>query len=236
MPLSAISHAERRLMDTVRPMTVADSSAAELITIVLADDHRVVRSGLRVLLESVARFTVLGEAGDVKSTVEQVRDCRPRVLVLDLNMGGESSLDAIPQLRAAWPETQIVVLTMQEDPAFARAALRAGALGYVLKDAADDELMNAVLLAADGQTYLNPQLGARLAAQPPEDSRPDNLSPRETEVLTLIALGHTNTEIAASLGVSVRTVESHRAHIQQKIGLTTRAELVGYARERGLLD
>jgi two-component system response regulator NreC len=145
-------------------------------------------------------------------------------------------LDAIPRLHADWPETQIVVLTMQEDPAFASAALRAGALGYVLKDAADDELMNAVLLAARGQTYLNPQLGARLAAQPAEDTPPDSLSPRETEVLTLIGLGHTNTEIAASLFLSVRTVESHRSHIQQKIGLTTRAELVVYARERGLLD
>jgi two-component system, NarL family, response regulator NreC len=211
-------------------------SATDPITIVLADDHRVVRSGLRVLLDSDQRFTVLGEAGDVAGAVQQVRDCRPRVLVLDLNMGGESSLETIPQLRADWPETQIVVLTMQEDPAFARAALRAGALGYVLKDAADDELMDAVQLAARGQTYLNPQVGARLAAQPPEDSHPDNLSPRESEVLKLIALGHTNTEIAASLFLSVRTVESHRAHIQQKIGLTTRAELVGYARERGLLD
>jgi two-component system response regulator NreC len=217
-------------------MSATEFSAAEPITIVLADDHRVVRSGLRVLLESDSRFTVLGEAGNVAATVQQVRDRRPRVLVLDLNMGGESSLETIPQLRAEWPETQIVVLTMQEDPAFARAALRAGALGYVLKDAADDELMNAVLLAADGQTYLNPQLGGRLAAQPAEGTPPDNLSPRETEVLRLIALGHTNTEIAASLFLSVRTVESHRSHIQQKIGLTTRAELVGYARERGLLD
>jgi two-component system response regulator NreC len=236
MPLTVIPHVEQRSTDTVQPMTASDSSTADAITIVLADDHRVVRSGLRVLLESDGRFTVLGEAGDVTSTVQQVRDCRPRVLVLDLNMGGESSLDAIPGLRLEWPETQIVVLTMQEDPAFARAALRAGALGYVLKDAADDELMNAVVLAAHGESFLNPQFGARLAAQPPEDSRPDNLSPRETEVLTLIALGHTNTEIAASLGVSVRTVESHRAHIQQKIGLTNRAELVAYARERGLLD
>jgi two-component system response regulator NreC len=225
----------RRSADTVQPMSASEFSAAESITIVLADDHRVVRSGLRVLLEADGRFTVLGEAGDVAGTVEQVRECHPRVLVLDLNMGGESSLDAIPRLRADWPETQIVVLTMQEDPAFARAALRAGALGYVLKDAADDELMNAVLLAARGQTYLNPQLGARLAAQPAEDTPPDSLSPREIEVLTLIAVGHTNTEIAASLFLSVRTVESHRSHIQQKIGLTTRAELVGYARERGLL-
>jgi two-component system response regulator NreC len=207
------------------------------ISIVLADDHQVVRSGLRVLLEADGRFAVLGESGDVAGTFEQVRSCRPRVLVLDLNMGGESSLEEIPRLRAEIPETQIVVLTMQEDPAFARAALRAGAIGYVLKDAADSELMNAVIMANDGRTYLNPELGARLAAQPPEaDERPDNLSPREVEVLKLIALGHTNAEIAASLFLSVRTVESHRAHIQQKVGLTTRAELVGYARERGLLD
>jgi two-component system response regulator NreC len=135
------------------------------------------------------------------------------------------------------PETQIVVLTMQENPAFARAALRAGALGYVLKDAADDELVHAVELAADGRTYLNPELGAKLASAPAEsEGRPDNLSPRELEVLKLIALGHTNSEIASSLFLSVRTVESHRAHIQQKTSVTTRAELVAYARDHGLLD
>ena len=159
------------------------------------------------------------------------------MLVLDLNMGGVSSLDAIPQLRAETPDTQIVVLTMQENPAFAQAALRAGALGYVLKEAADAELMTAVLAAAEGCTYLHPELGAKLAAQPPEGAaRPDGLSPREIEVLRLIALGHTNTEIAESLLLSVRTVESHRSHIQRKIGVTTRADLVGYARRRGLLD
>ena len=190
-----------------------------------------------MLLLSDGRFEVLGESGDVADTIRQVRNCRPRVLVLDLNMGGESSLDTIPQLRAEVPETQVVVLTMQEDPAFARAALRAGAIGYVLKDAADSELMDAVTLAAEGRTYLSPELGARLAAQPPEsDARPDKLSPREVEVLRLIALGHTNVEIASSLFLSVRTVESHRAHIQQKVGLTTRAELVRYARDRSLLD
>jgi len=207
------------------------------ITIVLADDHQVVRSGLSVLLQADGRFEVLGEAGSVAATIDAVLACRPRVLVLDLNLGGESSLDTIPQLRAQVPETQIVVLTMQEDPAFARASLRAGAVGYVLKDAADSELMSAVLLAAEGRTFLNPQLGARLASQPPEEEgRRDRLSPREIEVLTLIALGHTNGEIASSLFVSVRTVESHRAHIQQKVGLTNRAELVAYARDRGLLD
>jgi two-component system response regulator NreC len=211
--------------------------AAPPITIVLADDHQVVRSGLRMLLQSDGRFEVLAEAGNLTETAEAVRRCRPRVLVLDLNMGGESSLDSIPQLRSDVPATQIVVLTMQADPPFARAALRAGAVGYVLKDAADAELMSAVELAAVGRTYLNPELGAKLAAAPPEsESRPDNLSPRELEVLELIALGHTNGEIAASLFLSVRTVESHRAHIQQKVSLTSRAELVAYAREHGLFD
>lgn len=213
----------------------AESAASPPITIVLADDHKVVRSGLRMLLESDGRFAVLAESGDVAGTIETVERCRPRVLVLDLNMGGESSLESIPRLRSDVPETQIVVLTMQDNPAFARAALRAGAVGYVLKDAADAELMSAVELAATGRTYLNPELGAKLASEPAE-ARPDNLSPREAEVLKLIALGHTNGEIASALFLSVRTVESHRAHIQQKIRLTTRAELVAYARDRGLLD
>jgi two-component system response regulator NreC len=230
MSLSAMSSSDST------PQPAPQPGAADAISVVLADDHRVVRSGLRVLLESDGRFDVVGEAGDVAGTVLTVRATRPRVLVLDLNMGGESSLDAIPRLRAEVPETQIVVLTMQENPAFARVALRAGAVGYVLKDAADSELMAAVVLAAEGRTYLSPELGARLAAQPAEsENRPDNLSPREVEVLKLIALGHTNSEIASSLYLSVRTVESHRAHIQQKVGLTTRADLVSYARDRGLL-
>jgi two-component system, NarL family, response regulator NreC len=207
------------------------------VTIVLADDHKVVRSGLRMLLESDDRWRVLDEAGSVSETVEVVRESRPQVLVLDLNMGGESSLDVIPQLRTEMPDTQIVVLTMQNDSAFARAALRAGAVGYVLKDAADAELMNAVELAAEGRTYLNPELGARLAAEPKDDQgRPGDLSPRELEVLKLIALGHTNGEIASTLFLSVRTVESHRAHIQQKVSLSTRAELVAFARDHGLMD
>ena len=234
MPSQSIDSQTSSSTGTVQAV---DTPPAEPITVVLADDHRVVRSGLRVLLESDGRFSVLDEAGDVPGTIVKVRECRPQVLVLDLNMGGESSLEAIPQLRTELPDTHIVVLTMQENPAFAQAALRAGAIGYVLKEAADAELMTAVVAAAQGRTYLNPELGAKLAAQPPEaDIRPDSLSPREVEVLRLIALGHTNSEIAASLFLSVRTVESHRAHIQQKVSLTTRAELVSYARQRGLLD
>jgi two-component system response regulator NreC len=220
-----------------RPRAGPGSAAPpQPITIVLADDHKVVRSGLRVLLNSDARFRVVGEAGDVNATLEAVRSLRPRILVLDLNFGGDSSLESIPELRAEVPETQIVILTMQDDPGFARVALRAGALGYVLKDAADAELTDAVLLAAAGGTYLNPRLGARLAQEPRDGpAGPDDLSPREVEVLTLIALGHTNNEIAASLTLSVRTVESHRAHIQQKLGLVSRADLVAHARRRKLL-
>jgi two-component system response regulator NreC len=206
------------------------------VTIVIADDHKVVRAGLRLLLEAEEGFEVAAEAGDVPEAERRVAAYRPRVLILDLNMPGESSLPAIPRLRQNAPTTQIVVLTMQSEPAFAREALRAGAIGYVLKEAADTELVQAVRLAAEGRTYLNPELGARLAAEPPTPSGPpDDLSARELEVLKLIALGHTNGEIAQSLYLSVRTVESHRAHIQQKTGRTSRADLVAYAREHDLL-
>jgi len=205
------------------------------IRIVLADDHAVVRSGLRLLLEAEPAFEVVAEAGDVDSARRYVRGHHPRVLVLDLNMPGESTLDAIPGLRAELPDTEIVVLTMQEEPAFARQALAAGAAGYVLKEAADAELVEAVRRAAIGETYLNPALGARIAREPPPGP-PDDLSEREVDVLRLIALGHTNTEIASQLYLSVRTVETHRAHIQQKLRASSRADLVRYALQRGLVS
>ncbi|MDX6592393.1 MAG: two-component system, NarL family, response regulator NreC [Gaiellales bacterium] len=209
----------------------------ERTTVVIADDHAVVRSGLKALLDSEPGFEVTGEARDVRSALTYVRAQRPDVLVLDLNMPGDASLPAIPDLLEASPGTAIVVLTMQNDPAFAREALRAGALGYVLKESANAELVEAVRSATEGRTYLQPQLGARLAAEPPKpELSDDDLSNRETEVLQLIALGHTNTEIAEQLYLSVRTVESHRAHIQQKLRLSTRAELVRHALEHGLVD
>jgi two-component system response regulator NreC len=159
------------------------------------------------------------------------------VLVLDLNMHGESGLEAIPRLRAQAPDTAIVVLTMQDDPGFARQALQSGALGFVLKEAADEELLEAIQLAAAGEVYLNPRVGARLAAQPPAPSGPpDDLTERELDVLRLIALGYTNAEIAEQLFLSTRTVETHRAHIQRKLGRNTRAELVRYALEHDLMD
>jgi two-component system response regulator NreC len=207
------------------------------ITLVLADDHAVVRAGLRFLLEAEAGMTVVSEAGDVDGAVRAVLGHKPDVLVLDLNMpGASSSLEAMPRFAAASPQTSIVILTMQEDPQFARVALRAGAMGYVLKEAADAELVEAIRRAAGGETYLNPRLGAALAAAPPETSGPPgDLSEREAEVLRLIALGHTNTEISAQLFLSVRTVESHRAHIQQKLRVSSRAELVHYALEHDML-
>ncbi len=206
------------------------------ITIVLADDHRVVRAGLRLLLEAETDMRVVSEAGDISLTERRVVAYHPRVLVLDVNMPEGSSIPAIPRILKSSPATRIVVLTMQTDPQLARDALRAGATGFVLKDAAGEELIQAVRFAAEGRTYLNPELGARLAAQGPGPAGPpDDLSVRELEVLRLIALGHTNSEIASQLFLSVRTVESHRAHIQQKTQRGSRAELVAYARDHHLL-
>jgi len=212
-------------------------SAEGPITIVLADDHVVVRSGLRMVLDREEGFEVVSEAGDAEGAIRTVLGHKPTVLVLDLNMPGElTSLDAIPRVAEVSPGTRVVVLTMQEDPEFARQALRAGAAGYVLKEAADDELVEAVRRVARGDTYLNPSLGARLAAAPAQPAGPpDDLTEREVEVLRLIALGHTNAEIASQLYLSVRTVESHRAHIQQKLGRSTRAELVRYALDHGFV-
>jgi two-component system, NarL family, response regulator NreC len=209
----------------------------DAITIVLADDHPVVRSGLKMLLEAQADLEVVAEAGDVDATRRSVLGYKPTVLVLDLNMPGGSSLEAIPAMTESSPDTVIVVLTMQEDPAFAREALRAGAKGYVLKQAAGTELVQAVRAAAGGGTWLNPELGARMAAAPATPSGPPgDLSERELEVLRLIALGHTNNEIATQLYLSVRTVETHRSHIQRKLGVSSRAELVRYALDNDLID
>jgi len=206
----------------------------EGISLVLADDHTVVRRALRLLLDEEPDFEVVAEAEDAEGAIRYVGGHKPDVLILDLNMPGRPSLEAIPEIRIASPQTRIVVLTMQKEPAFARQALRLGVLGYVLKEAADDELVQAVRSAAAGDTYLQPALGAQLAAEP--NAAATDLSERETDVLRLIALGHTNAEIAEKLYISVRTVETHRAHIQQKLGVSSRAELVRCALSRGLVE
>ena len=215
---------------------MVDSAAPERpVRIVLVDDHSVMRAGLRLLLDAEPGFEVVAEASNAQDGARYVRGHHPDVLLLDLNMPGGSGLELIPRMREEAPETRIVVLTMQRDPAFARQALNAGAVGYVLKDAADGELALAIRLVSRGQTYLNPQLGVRLARQP-LDARPGDLSKRELETLRLIVLGHTNVEMAGKLRISVRTIEAHRSHIHQKLSLSSRAELVGFALEHGLIE
>jgi two-component system response regulator NreC len=210
---------------------VVDASG---ITIVLADDHPVVRGGLRILLEE-AGFRVVAEATDIGETRRKLMGYRPTVLILDLSMPGGSSLEAIPRLIDISPETAIVILTMHDEPALARRALRAGARAFVLKEAADSELVAAILAATNGDRYLNPRLGARIASKRDDDgASADRLTDRELQVLKRLAAGHTNLEIARQLYLASRTVEAHRARLQRKLGLTTRAELVGYAREHGL--
>jgi len=214
--------------------TEAEEAPAAKTTIVLADDHGVVRSALRMLLEAEGDFEVVAEAGDAESASRYVLGHKPSVVVLDLNMPGRPSLDVVPEMKERSPGTEIVVLTMQDDPAFARQAMQEGVLGYVLKDAADSELVTAVRMASAGRTYLQPALGARIARE--QGSGPaSELTDREVEVLRLIALGHTNAEIAGQLFLSVRTVESHRANIQRKLDVSARSELVRYALDEGLI-
>ena len=190
-----------------------------------------------MLLEAKSDIEVVAEAGDVDEAKCYTFGYKPTVLVFDLNMPGGSSLEAIPKVSETSPDTAVVVLTIQDDPAFAREALQAGARGYVLKHAAGTELVQAIRAAAGGGTWLNPDLGARMAATPDGLVGPlAELSEREIEVMRLIALGHTNNEIAEQLFLSVWTVETHRAHIQQKLGVSTRAELVRYALDHDLID
>jgi two-component system response regulator NreC len=205
-------------------------AAAATITIVVADDHAVVRGGLRRLLEAEPDLEVVAEAGDVEQTKAQVAEHSPAILLLDLHMPGGGSLPALGAIRAASPTTAILILTMQDDPGFAREAMLRGASGYVLKEAEEADLLHAVRAVSAGGTYLQPELGARLLT----GSSP--LTEREREVLRLLALGHTNAEVAQQLHLSVRTVETHRANIQSKLGSTSRADLVRHALDSGLIS
>lgn len=205
------------------------------IRVVVADDHDLMRRGMRRLLESEKNIEVIAEADDLTGAVHHVHGQRPHVLVLDLGMSGMSSLQTICQLRERAPDTQIVIVTMDENPAFAQRALAAGALGFVCKDRADIDLPDAVRAAARNEEYLSPSVAARLAALH-RSLTSDDLTVREVEVLRLIALGYTTVEIARKLHVSPRTIETHRAHIHRKLGIRTRAELVRYALRRGVLS
>lgn len=204
------------------------------IGIVLADDHAAMRQSLRTLLDGEADLVVLAETDSLNSVAEHVRTHHPDVLVLDLGMPDHGSgIEALTRLSREARGTNIVVLTMNDDPAFARRVLDNGAIALVLKELADSDLPEAVRNASRGKRYVSPLVAAKLSGK--AGSNNDNLTPREREVLRLIALGHTSVEIAAKLGLSPRTIETHRARIHRKLGLGTRAELVHYALQHDLM-
>jgi two-component system, NarL family, response regulator NreC len=216
-------------------MTGSELDRDAPVTIVLADDHAVVRGALKALLEGQPDFEVVGEASDIESARGAVVAEKPAVLILDVNMPDGLAVDAVEGLRQDAPGTEIVLLTMERDLTLARRAIDAGARGYLFKDAAHLELIEAVRHAARGSEYLPPAVAAGLKGESGGGER-SVLSPRETEVLRLMALGHTNRQIADLLSLSVRTVETHRAHVQQKLGLDSRSALTLYALENGLID
>ena len=212
----------------------------ESIRVALCDDHGVVRSGLRRILEDEPDIVVVGDAGTAEGAVALARAERPDVFVMDLGLPGTGGIAATRQVREASPSTAVLILTVHDDVGYLRKAFEAGASGYLVKEAADVDLVQAVRVVAAGTQYVHPTLGAALLAPDAAQARlagpGGELSEREREVLRLIALGLTNAEIGDRLFVSVRTVETHRAHIHQKLALKTRAELVRFARDAGLLE
>ncbi len=212
----------------------------DVVRVALCDDHGVVRSGLRRILAAEPDLEVVGEAGTISEAVGLAAAERPDVFVMDLNLPDGSGITATATVRKVSPATRVLVLTVHDDVAYLRRAFEAGADGYVLKEAADVELVHAVRQVASGHQYVHPTLGAALLAPDAPTARlggpGGDLSEREVEVLRGIALGSTNSEIAERLYVSVRTVETHRAHVQQKLNIRSRAQLVRFARDAGLLD
>lgn len=209
------------------------------IRVLVVDDHAVVRSGLRHILDSAEGIEVVGEAGDSQNAIFECRAKKPDVVLIDIVMPGKSGIETIPDLLEDAPDVKVLILSMEDDPHYVREAFAAGASGYILKEAADTDLVTAVREIAAGGRYVQPALGARMVSAEAEERKradADPLSDREREVLRMLALGHTNQEIARELYISVRTAETHRAHIMQKLRVETRAQLVRYALSQGLLD
>jgi two-component system, NarL family, response regulator NreC len=209
------------------------------VRVLIVDDHAVFRAGLKLLIDAEDDLEAVGEAGTARDAIFQARALEPDVVILDIVMPDQSGLDAMPTLLHERPEMKVLILSMQDDPQYIRQAFAAGASGYVLKEAADTEVVAAIREVAGGRSYVHPAVGAKLVAAETAEARraqEDPLSDREREVLRLLALGHTNQEIAAQLYISVRTAETHRAHIMQKLRLSSRAELVRYALEQGVLE
>jgi len=208
------------------------------IRVVVVDDHAVVRSGLRHILDSAEGIEVVGEAGDAQNAIFETRAQKPDLILMDIVMPGKSGIETIPDLLKDAPDAKVLILSMEDDPHYVHEAFAAGAAGYILKEAADTDLVTAVREIAAGGSYVHPTLGARMVSAEAEERKradADPLSDRERDVLRMLALGHTNQEVAVTLYISVRTAETHRAHIMQKLRLQTRAQLVRYALAQGLL-
>jgi two-component system response regulator NreC len=209
------------------------------IRVLVVDDHAVVRAGLRRVLDAEADIETVGEAPSAERAVFEALEAHPDVVLMDVVMPGKTGIEGMPALLQAVPDVKVLMLSMQDDLQYVREAFEAGASGYVLKEAADTDVVDAVRAVAAGERYVHPALGARLIAAESEERKraeSDPLSEREREVLRLLALGHTNQEIAALLYISVRTAETHRAHVMQKLGLSSRAELVRYALDHEVVE
>lgn len=208
--------------------------------ILIVDDHGVLRAGLRALLDGESNMVVVGDAADGEEAIHQAIELNPDVILMDINMPGLDGLEVTQKILARLPATRVLLLTVHEDSSLMRKALDVGAAGYILKRAVESELINAIHAVARGDIYVDPAMTRALLEK--SSSKPSNhgylepLSPRETEVLKLIARGYTNRQIAGKLTISVRTVESHRANLMDKLDLRSRVELVRYAREHSMLD
>jgi DNA-binding NarL/FixJ family response regulator len=216
-------------------MDAAHPAQDEPRTVVLIDDHAVVRAGLRRVLEELPGYEVTGEAGTLRDGLEKVEVKRPTLVIMDIGLPDGSGIDSLPQLLAKGHGCRVLILSMHDEPSYVEQAFAAGAHGYLLKDAAETELASAIATIVAGERYVYPPLGAKLA-QAALDRANDPLTPRERDIARLLALGHTNQEVASQLFLSVRTVETHRSHLMGKLRLDSRADLVRWALKEGLLD
>ena len=209
--------------------------------VLIADDHAIVRAGLRALLKGEVGLELVGEASGGEEAIRLVESLHPDILILDMSMPDLDGIQVTRRIQTTAPEVRILILTIHEDEALLREAIRAGAAGYILKHAAEEELISAINMVQVGDIYVHPKLVRSLLAAPqkpsPANPQPDELlTPRELDVLNCIVQGYTNRQIAEELTLSIRTVEGYRANMMEKLGLHSRAALVRYAREHGLLD
>jgi two-component system, NarL family, response regulator NreC len=210
------------------------------IKILIADDHGVIRAGLRALLSGIPEIEVVGEAVDGRDALKKAVELEPDIVIMDLSMPGMGGVEATGQLAQLAPNVRVLILTVHEDESLLKEVIRAGAAGYIIKRAVEDELIHAIRVVARGDMYIHPSMTRALLSPSPSStgsrvSEVETLTAREIDVLRLLAKGYTNRQIAEQLGISPRTAEGHRANLSSKLGLRSRVELVDYAQQHGLL-